>query len=124
MDKKLSGLIITPMWREFMDFALEKRSQETFAEPAAPPEAIKPILDGIWFDPSTLLGDNDDGIPELSLEHTVASAHSILYYVKKDDPQGAIPKDPALDPQFTLWEYPISVWKSEILDASKEEKED
>ena len=121
MDKKLSGLIITPMWRAFMDFALEKRSRDTFAEPLAIADTTKPVLEGIWFDPGSLVkGDEGDGVPDLSIENTVSSAHSILYYVDKDNPQGPVPPNPIEDPQFTLWEYPVSVWKSEILGASLE----
>lgn len=131
MEKKISGLIITPMWREFMDFALEKREQETFPEPVAISETAKPILRGVWFDPEVLVNEGDDAssTPELSIDNTVASAHSILFYVDKDNPTGPYPENPASDGQFTLWEYPVSVWKSNILstinpDADTNENED
>lgn len=34
-------------------------------------------------------------------------AHTILYYVNKDDPRGDAPKDPEKDPQFENWEKGI-----------------
>ncbi|MDB9944435.1 transglycosylase domain-containing protein [bacterium] len=128
MAKKISGLIITPMWREFMDIALEKREQETFGEPQATPENIKPVLKGVWFDPTELLEidtNTEDGeeLPELNLLNTITTAHSILYYVDKDDPRGPTPVNPARDPQFSLWEYGVSLWKAKILNLDDEDKD-
>ena len=121
MEKKLSGLIVTPMWREFMDFALAKREQDTFPEPVATPSSAKPILRGVWFDPEILLSQTTSGssTPELSIDSTVSSAHSILFFVDKDNPEGPYPDNPARDPQFALWEYPVSLWKSGILNANE-----
>lgn len=115
---EISGLIITPMWRAFMDVALEKFPQDTFAEAPKTPDDIKPILRGVWFDPSTLVNTTDESTPTLSLENTLASAHSILYYVNKNDPRGPSPSNPGNDPQFAYWEYPVSLWKSEMLGAA------
>jgi hypothetical protein len=47
---------------------------------------------------------------ELIEERVVTNVHSILYWVSKDDPTGPPPQNPASDPQFTLWEYPIGLW--------------
>lgn len=128
MERKISGLIITPMWRDFMDVALEKRPQETFEEPIATPTDAKPVLRGVWFDPTTLLAEIDasneedeeneeeeENTPTLDLSNTIMGAHSILFYVDKDNPTGPYPENPARDSQFTLWEYPVSLWKSELL---------
>lgn len=117
MAKRISGLIITPLWREFMDHALEEREQESFEEPVATPRDIKPILRGVWFDPTDLITSGAGGstTPSLSVNNTVSGAHSILYYVNKDDPRGPIPNNPSSDSQFSFWEYPVSVWKSGIL---------
>ncbi|MCA9363627.1 transglycosylase domain-containing protein [Candidatus Kaiserbacteria bacterium] len=114
---ELSGLIITPLWRAFMDIALEKYPADTFPEPPTPNPDEKPILSGIWFDPSGLISEKNSrrGVPSISVEDTIASAHSILYYINKNDPTGPSPKNPAQDPQFVLWEYPVSVWKSQLL---------
>lgn len=136
MERRISGLIITPMWREFMDIALEQRDQMSFAEPTATPTNLKPILRGVWFDPTVLLVDdteevldpNDEEVadiplpqPNLNLNNTISGAHSILYYVDKDDPRGPTPTNPARDSQFTLWEYPVSVWKTQLLGLTEED---
>jgi len=113
---QISGLIITPLWREYMDVALEKldADSEFFEEPAATPTDLKPILRGIWFDPFSFSSD-DEGVPEFSLEGALSGAHSILYYVDKDNPRGPYPSNPARDPQFPLWEYAVSAWKSAMM---------
>jgi penicillin-binding protein 1C len=116
---ELSGLIVSPMWRSFMDFALQKFPQESFAEAPATPDSLKPVLRGIWFDPSVLLPTEGEGLPQLSLEKTISSAHSILYYVDKENPRGPYPANPGQDPQFSLWEYPVSVWKANLLKVSE-----
>lgn len=108
--QKLAGLIITPLWREFMDFAITKRTPGVFAQPQATPEDLKPVLRGIWFDTGALIesGSEDD----LSISNAIRNAHDILYFVDKDDPRGPNPRNPQRDPQFERWEYPVSVWKS------------
>jgi hypothetical protein len=102
-----------------MDVALKKYPNEKFAEPTATPQDIKPILRGIWFDTDSLLSEQpneeDGGVPALNLNSTISSAHDILFYVQKDDPRGPTPANPAHDPQFALWEYPVSLWKESIL---------
>lgn len=114
MEKKISGLIITPMWREFMDVALEKIDEESFREPPATPDDLKPILRGVWLGTSHAeetdeTEDNDDEEP--SRQRTRGAAHSILYYVQKDDPRGPMPSNPDSDPQFRLWEYAVQGWR-------------
>ncbi len=117
---EISGLIITPMWRAFMDVALAKYEEETFTEPLATPSDLKPILRGVWFDPTAAITgypSDPDQAPELNLAGTIGSAHSILYYVNKNDPTGPYPTNPASDPQFALWEYGVTRWKEAMLGA-------
>lgn len=111
MDKKISGLIITPMWRSFMDFALERIPEESFREPVATPDDIKPILRGVWFDTDSIDGSEDN---EEILTSTLGEAHSILYYVNKNDPRGPAPTRPEQDPQFRGWEYAIQEWSGAL----------
>lgn len=110
---EISGLVISPLWREFMDVALPTISNKTFGEAPKTPDTIKPILRGIWFDPIDILsGTVDTSKPNTSMSITqaVQGAHSILYYVHKDNPTA-----PGLgnqnDPQFPYWEYAVSLWK-------------
>jgi penicillin-binding protein 1C len=120
---EISGLIITPMWRAFMDVALEKYPEETFAEAPKTPDDAKPILRGIWFDPTTITNEEGVTSPQ-SLDSTISSAHSILYYVNKDNPTGPPPSNPSSDGQFALWEYPVSLWKAELLGAAASSTEE
>jgi 1A family penicillin-binding protein len=88
MEKKVAGLIVSPLWRELMDKILPSLPVESFIPPASEDYAsLKPILRG--------------ELPE---------AHSILYYVDKDNPRGPIPSNPASDPQFNNWEYGVRSW--------------
>jgi penicillin-binding protein 1C len=114
---EISGLIITPLWREFMDVALEKLPVKTFAKAPRTPDTIKPVLRGIWFDPSELVVDDPEGGVDIDIEQAVLGAHSILYFVDKDDPLGPRPVHQT-DPQFPLWEYPISLWKARLIGAA------
>lgn len=123
---EISGLIISPMWRAFMDVALKKYPQESFGEAPRTPEDLKPVLRGIWFDPVSLIQNTDDNedtdatqpAPALDLTNTISTAHSILHYVNKDNPRGPYPINPESDSQYTRWEYPISLWKTELLNAT------
>jgi len=101
MAKKISGLIITPLWRDYMDIALEKLENDSFPEPSALPEDLKPILrsNGSVFS-STASSSKSDFL----------GVHSILHYVNKDDPRGDYPKNPSNDPQYDLWEYGVTAW--------------
>ena len=115
---EISGLIITPLWREFMDVALEKIPVKTFAKAPRTPDNIKPVLRGVWFDPSELVVDDPENGGRIDVEQAVLGAHSILYFVNKDDPRGSNPVNQK-DPQFSLWEYPVSLWKAQILGAQQ-----
>lgn len=117
MAKKISGLIITPMWREFMDVALPKIENESFTQPNPTPSDIKPILRGIWFNPVSTPSEDNGNNNSLDLGNTIASAHSILHYVNKDNPRGPYPSNPSSDGQYILWEYPVSVWRNQLLGA-------
>lgn len=120
---EISGLIIAPMWRAFMDVAVKKFPDKDFATPPKTPGDIKPILQGVWFDPTALV-EGTDSNPLLNLESTIASAHDILHFVDKDDPRGPYPSNPANDSQYALWEYPVTLWKNELLNLNASSTED
>lgn len=114
---EISGLIISPLWRQFMDVALAKLPEESFAEPAAVPDDIKPVLrsNGFAIDAASLAENlmEDSGVDAGDLLQALYdNTHSILYYVNKDDPRGPYPNNPASDPQFLLWEYGVTKWKN------------
>ncbi len=119
---EISGLIITPMWHDFMEVALAKLPVKSFPAPARTPDTVKPILRGVWFDPAALVGSDGDA-SNIDVQQAVLGAHSILYFVNKDDPRGPMPTNPSKDPQFVLWEYPISVWKAALAGVQENQTE-
>lgn len=112
MGGGLSGLIVTPMWREFMDFALEKIPDEKFAQPQIELSGVKPIIRGDYIDSSLLVASAQTGSTTPDLSGVINSIHDILYYVNKNDPQGPYPTNPASDDQFYNWEYAVQAWKN------------
>lgn len=115
---EISGLIITPLWRQFMDVALAKIESKPFPEPAAIPYDIKPVLrsngqatDATTIATNLLASSSPTGgdVVQALLDNT----HSILHYVIKDDPRGPYPSNPYDDGQYRLWEYGVTAWKQE-----------
>lgn len=90
---QISGLIVTPMWNEFMQVALADRPVERFTPPEPTPNTVPPLLRGIW---------NQVG-PDGFL-------HSILYWITKENPRSGSPTNPQQDAQFNHWEYPVKLW--------------
>lgn len=114
MEKKVSGLIVAPMWREFMNEVLKTVPPESFTEPLREDSYdLKPVLRGKWqggiSSVSTNGGQTD--IPYNSIQETLSGGvHSILYWLDKDNPRGTDEVIPTNDPQFERWEYPVSLW--------------
>ena len=91
IDRRVAGFIVAPMWHEFMNTLLATLPNEPFPAPEEKDiSGLKPVLRGVWQDGAT--------------------AHSILYYVDKNDPLGPAPTNPAKDPQFSHWEYAVQMW--------------
>ncbi|MEK7461607.1 MAG: transglycosylase domain-containing protein [Patescibacteria group bacterium] len=92
MEKRVSGLVVAPLWHEYMEEILSQIPVENFISPE--PEdlsSLKPVLRGDW---------------------STGDVHSILYWVDKDSPRGPIPQDPTVDPQFNNWEHGVRLWAS------------
>lgn len=119
MEKKVAGLIVTPMWRAFMDEALSKFPKEKFKKPAQ--EKLldtKPVFRGIWKGGESYFIDKISGklatneTPKEMLEERVlTNVHSILYWVDKSDIKNKNKsQNPENDPQFKNWEYSVQEW--------------
>ena len=123
--------VAAPIWREFMDKALPNMAIEGFPE-AREIKTGKAVLDG------TIQGEEKevtvckigDGKYCLANEHCPSekkkrkkkffSAHSILYWVDKDNPRGDVPKQPKKDPKFAAWEKGVVKWaESKELDIQE-----
>ena len=90
MAKLTAGFIVSPMWNEFMQIAIQKYPASNFISPDPVDPNTKPIIQGIW--------ENPQGV------------HEILHWVRRDDPLGAPPNNPASDSQYILWEEPVQKW--------------
>lgn len=117
MVKKVAGLIISPMWNEFMSYALTKRPVQSFEAAPVPPENLKPVLRGQWRGSDSYTIDSVTGKlatantpEELRREVFLTRPHSILHWVTRGNPQGPAPTNPAADSQYILWELPIQQW--------------
>lgn len=90
MAKKTSGLIVSPMWAEFMRKAIQVYPAGNFADPDPLPSDIKPIIGGSW--------------------DTEGEVHSILHWVSRNNPLGSYPSNPNSDAQYSLWEQSVQAW--------------
>jgi len=112
--------VAAPIWKEFMEKSLANYDIEKFPE-YKKEETGKNVLDGKLEDKKKvevckIPGSDDyclanDNCPDSEKEEKkFADAHSVLYYIQKDDPRGDAPEHPEDDPQFKNWEKAISKW--------------
>lgn len=116
MKRGADGSIVAgPIWQNYMKRATEGMPVEAFQKPE-PPSTTKPILLGKAAEQTVKVNRvtgklaSENTPPELIEERTGYAAHSILYYVDKDDPLGPAPTNPASDPQFSNWESAVKTW--------------
>lgn len=95
MVKNIAGYIVAPMWNAFMQVALAKYPPSYFGEPPAIPDTDPPVLRGIY---------------QVPLSNGTIAIHELLYWVQKTNPLAGAPVDPAADPQYAYWEYPLQQW--------------
>ncbi len=113
----LSGLITTPIWREFMDFALAELPNESFTQPQIATEGVKPVIRGEYLNTSELINNlqststADQAAAQANIGAVYDNIHSILHYVDRGDPRGPVPTNPDNDPQYRNWEYAVQQWK-------------
>ena len=111
MGGGLSGLIVTPMWREFMDIALPKRDTERFPQPQINLQGVKPILRGNYVDVHLIQQQlTNQGTSTIDVNLLTSNIHNILHYVYRNDPNGPYPTNPANDPQYRNWEWSVQQW--------------
>lgn len=109
------SIVAAPIWQGYMKRALKGAPVERFTTPM-PPQTTKLALLGKVFEQKVkvnkLTGKRATELtpPELIEERLNREAHSILWYVDKDDPTGPPPSNPATDPQFGNWESAVRAW--------------
>ncbi len=117
MNKKaLSVMVAAPIWHSFMEFALARRPPEAFTPPHAQiPE--KPVFRGMYraggaiqIDAISKKRATEHTPPEFIEEVSLGSVVSILYHIKKENPQGPPPSDPGENPQYRNWQAGIDAW--------------
>lgn len=112
-------VVAAPIWRSFMDKALNNYPIEQFPK-YEKEDAGKPILNGdLGIEKDVKVceipgKDNQyclaNDYCDKSEKKTFADVHNILWYVNKDDPRGDVPKNPEKDPQFKSWEKGVQDW--------------
>jgi 1A family penicillin-binding protein len=117
MKKGADGSVVAaPIWNKYMKKVLGDTPIESFNS-LGDVKTGKAIIDGETNIGNSIKIDKASGF--LATEYTPASfieeknfsqAHSILYYVDKNNPLGDAPKNPSSDPQFNLWESRVLVW--------------
>lgn len=115
------SVIAAPIWNDFMSRVLALDPVENFTEPEKI-ETKKAILNGNYKNEVIVKIDKACGdklASELTPENQIEEkkymeVHNILYYVKKDDPQGDYsPINPSEDPNFSNWEEAVLAWAEE-----------
>lgn len=88
MSQVASALIVSPLWKAYMDELLKIVPKEDFIKPEQTSSDVKPFMRGVYTTP--------DG-----------SVHSELYFINTKDPAGDMPTNPAADPLFYNWEAAV-----------------
>ncbi len=119
MEKRVSGMIVTPMWRAFMNTALPSLPKENFEKYTKINDVeIQPVLRGVWKGGESYFIDKISGklatkeTPKETVEERfITNVHSILYWIDRSDLLNKNkPEHPENDPQFKNWEYSIQEW--------------
>lgn len=106
-----------PIWNQFMRTALKNTSVEKFT----PPEPLKNIRHGVMrgqlpevkgkWDPDTQSFFSLECPVNVGQPKTFKELHSLLFYIRRDDPNGDPPATAENDPQFDRWENGVSAWR-------------
>lgn len=121
MDYLADGVIIAaPIANDYMSRILDGLPDETFTAPASA-KANKPVLSGE-------IGEQVEKYVDTGTQHIIPDdcvttypaafkekkefkeVHTILHYLRKEDPLGSAPANPEDDPMYTPWEDAIQLW--------------
>lgn len=103
------------IWQRFMKESLTNTPAEKFPDPPAS-DTNKPILNGADGGLKVRMNRANGKLatsstPErMIVERVYLPPHDILHYVRRDDPRGPAPENPADDPQYLTWEEALVGW--------------
>lgn len=108
-----------PLWRRFMDFALQETPPESFTAPEIyRPE--KPILRGMWQGEEVIRIDRISGKrateltpPDFIEERMYGEPHTILWWINQKEPLGQKPENIDDNPQYKNWDFSFKRWISQ-----------
>jgi penicillin-binding protein 1C len=121
MDYGADGVFVAaPIANAYMSKILEGLSDETFTAPPTS-TANKGVLSGQigekvekYVDTGTQHIISDDCVAsypaEFKEKKEFKEAHTILHYLRKEDPLGSPPADPTSDPMYASWEKAVQLW--------------
>jgi len=112
--------VAAPIANNYMSKILDGLPDEKFTAPPAA-KANKPVLQGKIGDEVEKYVDKNTQhiIPDSCVDtypaaykelKTFKEVHNILHYLKKDDPLGAPPSNPEVDPMYKSWEDAVQLW--------------
>ena len=115
-----------PIWNTFMRRALEGTPIEQFTKPEPlqniPHGVLRnelPEVKGKWVSETQTLYSLECPIAQ-GQPRTFKELHSLLYYVRRTNPQGPPPANAEADSQFANWEAAVAKWR----DKHNTEKKD
>ena len=85
--------IAAPIWNKVMQKVLGDHPAQSFTKPD-PVQSTNPALAG---------------------QYPLGEAHSILYYVDRNNPSGPAPQNPSQDPMFDNWEAAVKNWTNSFV---------
>lgn len=129
-DRSPGANTAAPIWNAFMRRALEGTPIEQFTPPAQTGDTRHGILrgelpevKGKWVEETKTLYTADCPVA-VGGPRTFKELHSLLFYVRRNNPQGPPPARAEADPQFANWEAGVSAWRSKHREKNKDKPEE
>ncbi len=120
MEKRVAGVIITPVWGAFMAEINDLFEKENFKKPEESSTDVKPVLRGVWqagisYKKDTISGKIATSLTpqETTQEVILPGVHTILHWLDKNNPTVDFIGDPKQDSQYENWEYGVRKWFNE-----------
>lgn len=130
MGSKSDGVVTAgPIWNTFMRGALANTPIEQFVTPETkevPHNVLRgqyTEMKGRWVEETQTLYTVDCPVA-LGQIKTFKELHSLLFYVRRDNPQGPPPDRAENDPQFDNWESAVSTWRDKHNAETKDKPEE